>query len=386
MIHEFLQFDLNAIVLDKSKEASSKNPDENQFVFNPRHDKFYAKHMLSDWGTVCVEAQGMVEEYQSSVKSTKNKPKDEKSTDADDLRDRISQLPKIKRQAVNMRKHVDVMTEIGKQIRIRNLFDIGALEQDIMRTYAPRDHWRKLREIVECKNASNTRDILRLALLFILRYEAEDGSSLTSETSGFTKAFTNLSVTGSSDDASPKVSAAAVVLELLHSNEIGRSTSLIKIKHFLDRYGSDARCMNQPSKSSRNIFKSVFGVVKSASADQSQSWYTQHKPFVTTLAKLLLEENLPLTDFPSYPTNLTIDEKTLEKTDSRNILIFVVGGVTYTEARVMEEFCAEYTEKSTEKTSSKKSPSKHTTITPNILFGSTNMLTSSALLDQMLNE
>ncbi|KNH03777.1 vacuolar protein sorting-associated protein [Perkinsela sp. CCAP 1560/4] len=392
MIHEFLGFDLNSIVLDKSGDAAArKHPEENQIVFNTIHDDFYREHLNSDWGTVCVAARKMVEGYQSSIDEKSGATKSD-TADFDDLRDRISRIPMLQRQAANVKKHVNVTTEIGKQIRYRDLFSLGAFEQEVMRVHAPKEHWRTFCEILKSHKSMKTNDIARLALLFILRYENEDARSLTGEKSGFAKSalytLSGGSPTSSSKRESPTTSS--MVLNVLREHNLGHVLSTERVQRFVDRYGSYARCMNTLPKGSDNILKTVFGAVKSVGGDHEQSWYTQHEPFVLNIVKLLVEDALPAEHFPTYHSELANTEAFFDETESKDVIIFVTGGVTFTEARVLEEISSEWTKKhSGRKTAfeffsvgDSKSASKKKIRAPRVIIGSTDVITSSTFLEE----
>ena len=334
MLHEFLTLELNTVTLDKSVEAKrTKKPESNQFVFDASHDAFYAKHIATDWGTLCIEAQKMVEGYQADVDA--KAPSKDTNESIEELRGRIARLPKIQRESANVTKHVEAMARIGDAVRARDLFAIGAFEQELMREHSPKEHWRALCALAEKHDGGPTYDMTRIALLFILRYENESPSAFQGG-KGFTKNALNV-LSGKSLSPSPKKdeTTATMVLSMLNAHKLDGELSQKRVHRFLEFYGNSARCMNPMGGQGETFMKTVIGAMK-IGGDGEKSMYTQYEPFLTQLAQMAADESLPEEHFPVLPVEYPQNAASPKETDDCDVVVFVVGGLTYTEALSLE--------------------------------------------------
>ena len=334
MLHEFLGMELNTVVIDKKKQGRMEtNPEDNEFVFSPDSDEFYRENMHTDWGTLCTEVQKMVEAHQASVSARATAPGGADTVDG--IRDRISRLPSMQRASSNVTKHVECMAKIGSAVRVRDLFAIGAFEQDLVLSHSPKEHFRVLSEIVERHASGKPDDIVRLALLFVLKYETESLSAFEGGAKKFTKSALYALSAGTIAGQSKESCVVEMVLDLLRANEFGYALGRERLNKFLERFGAKARCVNTMGSGNASILKSVIGAMK-ISGEDDKSMYTQYEPFVTTLAKMAADESLPLEAFPDLLVQYPKDAPAAEEDPDRDIFIFMVGGLTYTEVHALQ--------------------------------------------------
>lgn len=141
--------------------------EENGYVFGQQDDNFFASNMYSSWGDVCVKVNEFVAQTRDKT-STQGKSMAE-------LRELAQQLAVNQQMKGTAQKHINCMTHMADLIKGRQLYAISIFEQKLMLESNPNEQWNEILEFSK-KLAPGSRDILRLCLIYHLKYEKSTSS------------------------------------------------------------------------------------------------------------------------------------------------------------------------------------------------------------------
>jgi vacuolar protein sorting-associated protein 45 len=164
MVHELLGLNYNRVNL---KDVPKITPELLEVVLSSTSDPFFAKNINANFGDLATNVKSFLGDYQRKAKMNEN------LTTIQDMQAVIERYPAFRAQAINVSKHVTIMGELSRLTGTYQLFDISQLEQAIANNP---DHGKHRKELLEkiTSSAIQPADKLRLALLYVLRYESYD--------------------------------------------------------------------------------------------------------------------------------------------------------------------------------------------------------------------
>lgn len=179
MIHEFLTIEKN-IVHMKSDESSSNNKNS-QIIVSDENDPFYKESMYLNYGDLTEKFQKYVEKYKSETKQSSID--NLKTTNLSELKKILTKFPEFKKFSTNVLTHLNLISEIDKQITIQDLWEVGELQQAIA---CGLDNQQNLKErvllVLNNTNNNNKRvstiNKIKLILLYSYRYNTSNDVSL----------------------------------------------------------------------------------------------------------------------------------------------------------------------------------------------------------------
>jgi vacuolar protein sorting-associated protein 45 len=287
MLHELIGIHNNRIDLKKDKSFASKH-DETEFVISSHQDKFFADNMYKNFGDLADSIKKFIDDYTNTKKQS-----EKKIESLDDMQKIIDSIPELTRQSGNLNKHTTLSCEISKLIKERNVMSISEVEQDIACKDSRSQH---LQNVMEILNGNFERfDKLKLVVLYALKYEED--------LQGIQKLKEKLRTDPLLVDKIGLIDAA-----LKYSSKSQRSGDLFGNKDFFG-------VVNKKIKGAMKDVPNVF---------------TQHRPYLMNLIDKINNKNLKETEYPSTGLN-SFKEKPYE------IIIFIVGGATFEEAREIAE-------------------------------------------------
>eukprot|EP01025_Chloroclados_australasicus_P014749 TRINITY_DN1697_c1_g1_i1.p2 TRINITY_DN1697_c1_g1~~TRINITY_DN1697_c1_g1_i1.p2 ORF type:complete len:262 (-),score=28.66 TRINITY_DN1697_c1_g1_i1:213-998(-) len=201
-------------------------------------------------------------------------------------------------------KHVNIMAELSRAVQERDLFTVSELEQDLVcSNNGAGNDLEEVKQMLHRGSLTDT-DKLRLVMLWALRYEGDSRlAQLAAEL--------NLSTRGNNLAA-----AAKFLLDLAGSHQrIG------------DLFGN--RSLKGRIQRKLSALKGVDNV------------YTQHQPLLAEILQNVVENKLLRSHYPYLAENQQEEIKYIEmhKTQPpKEIVIFIVGGTTYEESKLVAEF------------------------------------------------
>lgn len=268
--------------------------DFREVVLSPEHDRFFADNLYSDFGTVGQSLRQLVEEFQAKAKSH------QKVESIEDMKNFIEHYPHFKQMSGTVSKHVAVVGELARLNEQHNLLEVSELEQEISCHANHTQNLQRLKQIVANQKVRDT-DALRLVLLYALRYETHSNNDIMG-------LVTKLKARGIAED------------------NIGLVKSLLKFggakKRKSDLFGSD------PVAVTKRFIKGLQGV---------ENIYTQHNPWIKGIIEDVLKGKLKETQFPYFNYAGQRGQNAVTDPNFRptEVIVFVLGGVTYEEALVV---------------------------------------------------
>ena len=159
MIHELIGIDRNIVKLPETNE---------QLILSEEQDAFYQEAMYLNYGDLTDRFQKYVDDYKKQTKQSSIQ--NLKTQDLSELKRILTRFPEFKKLSNNILKHLNIISEIDKQISAKNLWVVGELQQTIVCGLENHQTIRaKLLELVadasfscECK--------ITLLLLYISKY------------------------------------------------------------------------------------------------------------------------------------------------------------------------------------------------------------------------
>ncbi|KAI4840376.1 vacuolar protein sorting-associated protein 45 [Plasmodium brasilianum] len=289
MLHELIGIDNNKINLESNKE-------ETQIVMSCIYDEFYNNHLFDNFGDLGKAVKNYVDAYQEETSKKTN------LESIDDIQKFIEVYPNYKKLSGNVTKHVNILHKFSEIVEKRQLFFISEIEQSIAIYHKKSEHFKQVIDAI--RNYSYTNyDILRLSLLYSLKYEDEEHIELIK---------TELTKRNIDKDQILLVDAL-----LLYSNEQTKINQLFKEQTFLNFAKTT---ITRTIKGASNVF-------------------TLHKSYIYYLIEDLIKSKL---NSQIYTTTnlLNIEPNANKKVNS--MVIFFIGGATYEEYRDIQNLAKRY--------------------------------------------
>jgi vacuolar protein sorting-associated protein 45 len=288
MVHELLGLNNHRVSLRGAVDIAK---DLEEVVLS---DDFFALHKYKNFGELGEEIQRLLQDYQRQTKQQTASLSSSLNTVAD-MQQFMDQFPELRSRQHTVSKHVAIMGELARLVESCRLFDVSVLEQNLACHDDHSAHWRDLLHKLNDPGIK-VPDKLRLGMLYALRYE--------------TLANLHMLLQAMSKGGVPPHSIQLVKSLLRYGGTKSRGPGL---------FNGNGDIMSRVTK---NIVGAVQGI---------DNVYSQHEPLVMDTLQSLLKNKLSTRDYPVAAGSAVTDP-----TD--DVLIFMVGGVTYEEAYKIAEF------------------------------------------------
>jgi vacuolar protein sorting-associated protein 45 len=298
MVHELLGLNNHRIIL---KGAPNISKELEEVVLNASQDSFFHANRHKNFGQLGEAIQKLLQDYQSKQQHSRSAAN---LNTIEEMQSFMERFPELRFESHNVSKHVAIMGELARLVDICSLMDVSQFEQELACTD---EHSSHLRELLE-KLASPTikiPDKLRLGLLYALRYEK----------------LGNLH----------RVRAAM--------GKGGVTSDMLELVDSMLRYaGSGQRApglfeqdQSMVSKMTK-LMTSVQGV---------SNVYSQHTPLLMATIQSIIRGKLRADTHPFVPGSVSRQAGVSpDAIIPDEIIVFMVGGVTYEEATKVSDFNA----------------------------------------------
>jgi vacuolar protein sorting-associated protein 45 len=288
MVHELLGLNNHRVSLRGAVDIAK---DLEEVVLS---DDFFNLHKCKNFGELGEEIQRLLQDYQRQTKQQTASLSSSLNTVAD-MQQFMDQFPELRSRQHIVSKHVAIMGELARLVESCRLFDVSVLEQNLACHDDHSAHWRDLLHKLNDPGIK-VPDKLRLGMLYALRYE--------------NLANLHMLLQAMSKGGVPPHSIQLVKSLLRYGGSKSRGPGL---------FNGNGDIMSRVTK---NIVGAVQGI---------DNVYSQHEPLVMDTLQSLLKNKLSTRDYPVAAGSAITDP-----TD--DVLIFMVGGVTYEEAYKIAEF------------------------------------------------
>jgi hypothetical protein len=286
MVHELLGIQNGRVDLSLVPDIG---PDLSEITLTPSTDPFFAAHFLATFGDLGTSLKSYVQSYQS--RSLAQGPSSINSIS--DMKRFVEEYPEFRKLGGNVSKHVALVGELSRIVGRDKLLEVGEVEQGLA-TSSGADF--KAVQTVITDAAVPPWNKLRVVALYALRYQKTQTTNIAS------------------------------LINLMLSNGVSREDARL-VYVLLNMAGSDQRQDDLFSTESllakgRSALKGLKGV---------ENVYTQHTPHLTQTLENLFKGRLRDTSYPfidSVGPNAGLQRP-------QDVIIFMIGGTTYEEARTI---------------------------------------------------
>ncbi|OAA71909.1 Sec1-like protein [Akanthomyces lecanii RCEF 1005] len=269
-------------------------PELREIILSQDQDPFFKKNMFLNFGDLGSSIKEYVEQYQSK---TKNNADIESIAD---MKRFIEEYPEFRKLSSNVSKHVTLVSELSRRVAAENLLEVSELEQSLACNDNHNNDLRSIQTLLQ--NPQVTADSkVALVTLYALRYHRQPSNSLPM--------LTDLLV--AAGNVQPR-QAAMVDKVLAYHTSLHSSQAQGGISDIFESGGIFAGASNR--------FKGLKGV---------ENVYTQHTTLLESTLQNLVKGRLKEQQYPFVDGGGTTRDK------PQDIIVFMVGGATYEEAKMI---------------------------------------------------
>lgn len=295
MVHELLGLNNHRVIL---RGAPNVSRDLEEVVLSAEQDEFFKKNRHANFGELGEAIQSMLKEYQKQTAQHSA----ENLNSIEDMQAFMDKFPELRSRSHTVSKHVAIMGELARLVQVCSLMDVSQFEQELACADDHNAHWRELMEKLGSSSVKMP-DKLRLGLLYALRYEVSGNIHMVQS--------------AMSKGGVPQDLVNLVNVMLRYGGAKSRGPGL---------YG-DAN--NLMSKMTKSFMTSVQGV---------DNVYAQHVPVVMDTIQSIMKGRLSTRTHPVVAGSSSFAQP--DQVVPEEILVFMVGGVTYEEGTKISEFNA----------------------------------------------
>ncbi|KAI9810984.1 MAG: vacuolar protein sorting-associated protein 45 [Pycnora praestabilis] len=294
MVHELLGIHNGRVDLSEVPDVRSELK---EIVLSQDQDPFFKKNMYMNFGDLGGNIKDYVEQYQSKTKSSMS------IESIADMKRFVEDYPEFRKLSGNVSKHVTLVGELSRRVGEDSLLDVSEVEQSLACNDNHANDLKNLQRLIPSLNVPADSK-LRLVALYALRYEKQPNNAL------------------------------AILLDLLSAagnvpqNRINLIPKLLAYHHSLQSSAvtgggfSDLFESASIFSGARDRFKGLKGV---------ENVYTQHSPRLEVTIQNLIKGRLKEQQYPFVEGGGTTRDK------PQDIVIFIVGGATYEEAKMVAQ-------------------------------------------------
>lgn len=308
MVHELLGIKNNRVDLSKVPDIQAELK---EIVLSGDQDGFFRKSMYLNFGDLGATIKEYVNQYQTKTKSNQN------IESIADMKRFVEDYPEFRKLSGNVSKHVALVSELSRLISLQQLLEVSQLEQSLACNDSHNNDLKLVQEMIQQPLSDDIK--VRLVALYALRYQNHANYALNPLLSLL-------------EHAGVSKRRADTVRTLVYSygGLSHRQENLFAAEGFFARAQSGFKGL----KGAENVF-------------------TQHEPLLEHTLSSLIKGRLrksthPFLDpgdgsLPSWARSESAATSSGTGTDTdrpQDIIIYMVGGVTFEESRLVAEINA----------------------------------------------
>eukprot|EP01083_Nonionella_stella_P034022 93124_1 len=329
MSADLLTMDGERCIVDKNEADSKDDP-----ILLNEEDEFWVEYRHQHVSNVLQGVTSKFNEFRATNKIASMKSKDAAEVSASDIKQAMRQIPQYRKQMSSYVRHMTVADKCLKLYQQNNLYEISQLEQD-MATGLDEDmnHTdmkvieRKLSQIIQNKEL-NTEDKLRLVMIYII---TQDGIN-----EGTRKAlFRVANFSDMQQEAVTNLFELGVSLQQSSSKNRAKKWD----KEALNR--SRARAENVPLELMRYVpqLENILEKQLSDTLSQDDYPYISQPPPRSSVAQKQQTSNQGRSRRVRKTAGLRGGNQEQASDLGPRLITFMMGGVTYSEIRVVYDLC-----------------------------------------------
>ncbi|KAK1275537.1 hypothetical protein QJS04_geneDACA023269 [Acorus gramineus] len=296
MVHELLGIEDNKVNLRSIGKISE---DHQEVVLSSEQDAFFKANMYENFGDLGMNIKQMVDEFQQIAKSNQN------IQTIEDMAKFVDNYPEYRRMQGNVSKHVTMVTEMSKIVEERKLMLVSQTEQELACNGGQVAAFEAVINLLNNESISDV-DRLRLVMLYALRYEKESSVQLM-------QLFNKLS------SLSAKYKPGVMIIFFFFFLMEKQLVQFLLKQAGVDKRTGDLFGNRDLLNIARNMARGLKGV---------ENVYTQHQPLLFQTMESITKGRLRDLDYPFVGNHF-------QQGRPQEVVIFIIGGTTYEEARVV---------------------------------------------------
>ncbi|KAF2773545.1 Sec1-like protein [Teratosphaeria nubilosa] len=299
MVHELLGIENGRVNLS---DVPDVRDEFKEIVLSQDQDPFFAKNMYLNFGDLGQNAKEYVEQFAAKQADGK------KLESIEDMKRFVEEYPEFRRLSGNVTKHVTLVTELSRRVGSDNLLEVSELEQSLACNDNHTQDVKTLQQLIQNPSIPSSNK-LKLVAIYALRYSNHANNA--------TPALLDLlGVAGNISrhriNLIPKLLTYAASIQSNPTSAAG-SGGLPDLFQPAQNIFSEAR-----SRFNRGL-KGVDNV------------YTQHSPRLLSTLEDLIKGRLSPNSHPF------VEGGGQTKDRPQDIVVFIVGGATYEEAKTVAQ-------------------------------------------------
>lgn len=293
MVHELLGIYNGKVDLS---DVPDVRPELKEIVLSQDQDPFFKKNMYLNFGDLGGNIKEYVEQYQSKTKSNAA------IESIADMKRFVEDFPEFRKLSGNVSKHVTLVGELSRRVGADGLLDVSELEQSLACNDSHANDVKSVQRLISSPQIPADSK-LRLTALYSLRYEKNPSNALPM--------LLDL-LTAAGNVPARRVELVTKLLAYHHSLQAAPAAG-----GFSDLFESSSIFSG-----ARDRFKGLKGV---------ENVYTQHSPRLEATLQNLIKARLKEQQYPFIEGGGTTRDK------PQDIIVFIVGGATYEEAKMVAQ-------------------------------------------------
>ena len=296
MVHELLGIQNGKIDL---RDVPDVRAELKETVLSQDQDPFFKKNMYLNFGDLGGNIKEYVEQYQSKTKSTAS------IESIADMKRFVEDFPEFRKLSGNVSKHVTLVGELSRRVGADGLLDVSEIEQSLA---CNDNHGADLRNVQRMIQSVHVpaENKLRLVALYAIRYDKHPSNALV--------ILLDL-LSAAADIPSWRVELIPKLLQYHHSLQAPPAAA-----GFSDLFESSSIFSG-----AKDRFKGLKGV---------ENVYTQHSPRLEATLQNLIRAKLKEQQYPFLEGGGSTRDR------PQDIIVFIIGGATYEEAKVVAQINA----------------------------------------------
>lgn len=306
MVNELLPLENNRVDL---RGVPGIDPELKEVTLSTQQDVFFNTNIYSGFGDIAKAARQLVQQYQQQKTAATGKMET-----LDDIRSAIERVPELKIMAGTVTKHMAILTELSRQVKIGNLFEVSKLQQDVTCENNHTGHVESIRQHLANEQIRFDSKLCTV-LLYAVKYEQEPNSKLEEFRQTLLQRYPQYGF---------KIKALDAIIQ--QCGQAKRAASAVSLSHGRSLFGKVSSYISSGVKGYENV-------------------HTRHKPLILDIITNITQGTARMADLPVVPTN--INPETHANGTGPNhefvpkpstIVVFMLGGVTIAEAAAVAQF------------------------------------------------
>lgn len=275
-------------------DVPETRPELREIVLSAEQDPFFKKNMYLNFGDLGGNIKDYVEQYQSKTMNNTT------IESINDMKRFLEEYPEFRKLSGNVSKHVTLVSELSRRVASGNLLEVSEVEQSLACNENHSSDLKNIQKLIHDPEISQDNKIT-LVTLYGLRYEKLQPNE-------FSALIDMLIGIGG---VSPRRATLVTNILAFHAS-LPQSQSAGGISDIFESGGIFS--------GTRNRLKGLKGV---------ENVYTQHSPQLEMTLQSLIKGRLKEQQY-SF-----VDGEGSSKDKPQDIIVFMIGGATYEEAKMI---------------------------------------------------